>query len=196
MADCHADHYARGDQLVHDCAAKEPGTSEDSDPVHGHLRSKYMMSAHVCRMRVIASPAVNRRERCRPHPLATRWRAPCHKIGRRCADRSLGCRVGHQGWDQIPLRRQPLPRAPNPITALVRSLESRREDFKRQLKQSDVLLTPPLPSAMGILDWHRHTELKEAAHSWAKDEIGRLQAEAHPALATTASDHLDLRALA
>jgi len=97
---------------------------------------------------------------------------------------------------KIPLRRQPLPRAPNPITALVRSLESRREDFKRQLKQSDVLLTPPLPSAMGILDWHRHTELKEAAHSWAKDEIGRLQAEAHPALATTASDHLDLRALA
>ena len=82
-----------------------------------------------------------------------------------------------------PLRREPLPKAPGPINVLMRSLESRREDFKRHMRPSDVLLTPPMPPDMGILDWHRHTEMMEAAHRWGLSEITRLQAEAHPALA-------------
>ena len=35
---------------------------------------------------------------------------------------------------------------------------------------------------MGILDWHRHTELMEATYHWALHELARLQAEGHPAL--------------
>jgi NTE family protein len=92
-----------------------------------------------------------------------------------------------------PLRRQLLPQAPGPITVLLRSLESRREDFRRHMRPSDLLLTPPMPPDMGILDWHRHTELMEAAHHWGRSEIARLQAEAHPALATTAPIHGERR---
>jgi NTE family protein len=82
-----------------------------------------------------------------------------------------------------PLRRQPLPQAPGPIAVLVRSLESGRVDFERHMRPSDLLLTPPMPPDMGVLDWYRHTELMEAAHHWGQSEIARLQAEAHPALA-------------
>jgi NTE family protein len=92
-----------------------------------------------------------------------------------------------------PLRRQPLPQAPGPITVLMRSLESRREDFKSHMGPDDLLLTPPIPPDMGILDWHRHTELMQAAHQWGRIEISRWQAEAHPALVTTAPVHADRR---
>jgi NTE family protein len=92
-----------------------------------------------------------------------------------------------------PLRSQLMPHAPGPITVLLRSLESGREDFKRHMRPSDLLLTPPMPPDMGILDWHRHTELMEAAHHWGRSEIARLQAEAHPALATTAPIHRERR---
>jgi hypothetical protein len=61
------------------------------------------------------------------------------------------------------------------------------------MRPSDLLLTPPLPPDMGILDWHRHTELMEAAHHWGQSEIARLQAEAHPALATTAPNYRERR---
>ena len=36
MTDRHAGRHARGDQLVHDRAAEEPATSEDSDAVLGN----------------------------------------------------------------------------------------------------------------------------------------------------------------
>jgi hypothetical protein len=35
---------------------------------------------------------------------------------------------------------------------------------------------------MGILDWHRHTELMDSTYRWAMRELARLKAEGHPAL--------------
>ncbi len=86
-----------------------------------------------------------------------------------------------------PFSRRPLPKAPGPIAVLVRSLEARREDFKRHMRPGDLLLAPPLPAGMGILDWRRHTEVMRAAHRWAASEIARLRAEGHPALRPEAS---------
>ena len=79
-----------------------------------------------------------------------------------------------------PFARKSLPAAPGLTTVLMRSLMSNRNDFNRQLKAEDLLLVPPIPPTMGILDWHRHAELVENAHRWGLDEMARLTAEGHP----------------
>ena len=35
---------------------------------------------------------------------------------------------------------------------------------------------------MGIIDWHRHTELTDSTYRWGMREVARLEAEGHPAL--------------
>ena len=62
-----------------------------------------------------------------------------------------------------------------------------RQEFERHLRPEDLLLVPPFPPDMGILDWHRHTELMEATYRWALHELARLQAAGHPALASADS---------
>ena len=52
-----------------------------------------------------------------------------------------------------------------------------RQDFERRLRPEDLLLVPPFPADMGILDWHRHTELMTATYHWAMVELARLKAE-------------------
>ena len=80
-----------------------------------------------------------------------------------------------------PLRRQALPPAPGLITVLLRSLMANRRDFKRSMEPEDLLLVPPIPSTMGLLDWHRHGELFDLAYRWTLEELARLKAESHPA---------------
>jgi hypothetical protein len=36
---------------------------------------------------------------------------------------------------------------------------------------------------MGIMDWHRHTELMDRTYRWGMREIARLMTEGHPVLA-------------
>ena len=81
-----------------------------------------------------------------------------------------------------PFRRASLPNAPGLGTVLLRSLMAGRKDFERHLKPEDLLLVPPLPAGMGPLDWHRHTEVMDAACAWADAEIARLRPEGHAAL--------------
>jgi hypothetical protein len=50
-----------------------------------------------------------------------------------------------------------------------------RQEFERHLRPEDLLLVPPFPADMGILDWHRHTELMEATYLWALHELARPQ---------------------
>lgn len=80
------------------------------------------------------------------------------------------------------IRRRSGPKAPHVGTVLLRSLMANRKDFKRHLGGEDLLLVPPLPQGMGILDWHRHGELAEATYHWASGEIARLRGEGHPLL--------------
>ena len=84
-----------------------------------------------------------------------------------------------------PFARGRLPEAPGLTTVLMRSLMANRDDFNRQLKPDDMLLVPPIPANMGILDWHRHTELFERAYRWGVDELARLRIAAHPLLTET-----------
>ena len=66
----------------------------------------------------------------------------------------------------------------------MRSLMANRQDFNRQLKQGDVLMVPPIPANMGILDWHRHSELVRNAYWWGLEEVQRLKRARHPILAS------------
>jgi hypothetical protein len=86
-----------------------------------------------------------------------------------------------------PGRRRALPAAPGVGTVLMRALMANRQDFERHLRPEDLLLVPPFPLDMGILDWHRHTELVDSSYHWGIDELARLKVEAHPALTAPVS---------
>ena len=74
-----------------------------------------------------------------------------------------------------PLRRKTLPRAPGVGTVLMRSMMANRQDFERALRPDDLLLVPPVPPDIGVLDWHRHTELMDRAYRWGLAEVARLR---------------------
>ena len=82
-----------------------------------------------------------------------------------------------------PMTRGKLPAAPGLTTVLMRSLMAGRDDFNRQLKPDDVLLVPPIPANMGILDWHRHAELVRNAYWWGLEEVQRMKRARHPIIA-------------
>lgn len=71
----------------------------------------------------------------------------------------------------LPYGSKPLPDAPSLGNVLMRSLMANRQDFERQMTPQDVLLVPPLPAAIGILDWARHSEVMAMAHTWTLAEI-------------------------
>ena len=76
-----------------------------------------------------------------------------------------------------PLLRRTLPKAPGVGTVLMRSLMANRRDFKHRLRPEDLLLVPPFPPDMGILDWHRHTELMHTSYQWAMRELDARRCE-------------------
>jgi NTE family protein len=82
----------------------------------------------------------------------------------------------------LPIGGTPLPEAPSLGSVLMRSLMANRQGFERHLTADDLLLVPPLPLDMGILDWGRHTELMTTAAEWARGEIARSGGQGHPAL--------------
>ena len=84
------------------------------------------------------------------------------------------------GMIMNPFAHKRLPDAPGLTTVLMRSLMSNRHDFNRQLKPGDLLFVPPIPATMGILDWHRHTELVRDAYRWGLEEMARLKEAGHP----------------
>lgn len=82
-----------------------------------------------------------------------------------------------------PLSRTPLPPAPGLSTVLMRSLMANRHDFSRHLTPGDLLLVPTFPADMGLLDWHRHTEMLDRAYDWTRAELDRLKTNGgHPAI--------------
>ena len=82
----------------------------------------------------------------------------------------------------LPFSRRSLPDAPSLGTVLMRSMLATRNDFERHLQESDLLMVPPVPIGMGVLDWGRHSELMEAAHAWGLREIERCRAAGHAAV--------------
>lgn len=78
-----------------------------------------------------------------------------------------------------------LPPAPGPQSVLMRALMMNRPDFARDMGPGDILMVPPIPHGIGVLDWHRHRELRALARDYASREIERLKAEGHPLLGAT-----------
>jgi len=85
-------------------------------------------------------------------------------------------------WLVTPFMRSALPAAPGVGSVLMRSMMANRQDFERLLGPDDLLLVPPFPQDMGILDWHRHTELVDKTYRWCLREMARLRSEGHPIL--------------
>ncbi|MGD9804175.1 MAG: patatin-like phospholipase family protein [Hyphomicrobiaceae bacterium] len=82
----------------------------------------------------------------------------------------------------LPFSRNVLPDAPSLGAVLMRSMLANRNDFERHLQESDLLMVPPVPAGMSILDWGRHGELMQAAYVWGLNEIGRARTHGHPAV--------------
>ncbi len=89
-----------------------------------------------------------------------------------------------------PLARGRLPEAPGLTTVLMRSLMANRHGFHRHLQPGDTLFVPPMPADMGILDWHRHTELVRNAYWWGLEEVQRLTRAGHPLIAALGAGKL------
>lgn len=102
--------------------------------------------------------------------------------------RSLPGRNHLLKWLVTPFLRNALPPAPGVGTVLMRAMMANRQDFQRHLRADDLLLVPPLPSDMGILEWHRHTELTDSTYRWGLREVERLKTEGHPVIVSALRD--------
>jgi NTE family protein len=79
-----------------------------------------------------------------------------------------------------PFARRRLPNAPGVATVLLRSLMVRRERLSDALERDDLLITPPLPDDVSVMDWHRHAELAERAYDHTAKIIADQRARGHP----------------
>jgi NTE family protein len=82
-----------------------------------------------------------------------------------------------------PWRWAGMPKAPGVVAVLMRSMMANRHAFKQHLTADDLLLVPPIPKGIGLLDWHRHKELFELSYRWGLEEVQRLDLEKAGALA-------------
>ncbi|MEM8743449.1 MAG: patatin-like phospholipase family protein [Pseudomonadota bacterium] len=82
----------------------------------------------------------------------------------------------------LPFLGESLPKAPGPGSILMRGLAVKRQDFREFLTEDDLLLVPPIPAGMSILDWGRHAELRKNAYEYGRQEIEKLRKTGHAAL--------------
>jgi NTE family protein len=67
---------------------------------------------------------------------------------------------------------------PGVATVLLRSLMVRRERLSDALRSEDLLIAPPLPENINVMDWHRHEEISARAY----DYTAKLMAYARAAI--------------
>lgn len=92
---------------------------------------------------------------------------------------------GQMFWGLLnPFARRRLPNAPSLTTVLLRSLMVGRDQLADKVAQDDLLIIPPLPKDIGVMDWGRHAELSAIAYDYTSKLIDDLHAR-HPLLATT-----------
>ena len=96
---------------------------------------------------------------------------------------SLPSRLALMRLAANPLNRMALPDAPGIVAVLMRSMMANRNAFKQYLGADDLLLVPPIPRDIGLLDWHRHTELFDLSYRWGVQETARLGRECAGAVA-------------
>lgn len=70
-----------------------------------------------------------------------------------------------------PIRNKAQRNIPGITDVLMRSLLANRQSFYQHLTDKDVLLEPPIPSNMSILDWSRHHQFLQIGHAWMMHKI-------------------------
>jgi NTE family protein len=80
--------------------------------------------------------------------------------------------------------------APSVTTVLVRSLMVRRERLANSLRPEDLLIAPPIPEDIGVMDWHRHAELSIRAYEHTASLIEGWRASGHQLFAPAPSKPL------
>lgn len=80
-----------------------------------------------------------------------------------------------------PFRPRAEPEAPGLRYVLMRALMANRHGFEQHLRETDLLLVPPLPDSMSVMDWGRHRELYRSAYEWAMTEVRDMKAAGHAA---------------
>ena len=71
------------------------------------------------------------------------------------------------------------PAAPGPTTVLLQSLAAHRPRLELYMTDDDLLLAPPIPSHMGMMDWSKHSELMLRGYEYATKELARARTAGH-----------------
>lgn len=79
----------------------------------------------------------------------------------------------------FPYLSRPLPRAPSAGSILMRSLTVNRPDFRQHVCDDDLVVVPPIPKDVSILDWQHHSRLMQLAYEHTLDQVSRLKAKGH-----------------
>ena len=81
----------------------------------------------------------------------------------------------------FPFGDRKLPKLPTLSTTIIRSMMASQKKLTN-VSELDLVLQPPLPVDMSVMDWRRHSELVASAHDFAKAELARLAELDHPVL--------------
>ena len=75
--------------------------------------------------------------------------------------------------------RKTLPKAPGPQTVLMRSLLRNERDITKDLGPEDMLLSPPIPEGINVLDWRQHSLLRWSAYDFARAHFAAARKAIH-----------------
>lgn len=81
----------------------------------------------------------------------------------------------------FPFGDRELPKLPALATTIIRSMMASQKKLSN-VSELDMILHPPLPVDMSVMDWRRHSTLVADAHRFAQVELARLANQKHPVL--------------
>lgn len=80
-----------------------------------------------------------------------------------------------------PFGRSELPDFPSLVTTIIRSMMASRKKLTN-LTEHDLVLNPPLPQAVSLLNWRHHSRLVADGRAYAAAALEREEIRSHPAL--------------
>ena len=83
----------------------------------------------------------------------------------------------------LPFNDKELPKLPTLATTIIRSMMASQKKLMN-VTDLDLVLTPPLPRELSVMDWRQHTKLVADGHAFGLAELDRLTEEAHPVVET------------
>lgn len=82
----------------------------------------------------------------------------------------------------LPFRKKLLPAAPSAVSVLWRSLLAHQRYDSLPAAPLDLVMRPPLPAGIEVMDFERHSEIYEASYLWAREAIAALEEAGNPAV--------------